>query len=319
MKVWLGVIGRACIEFVLILILVSFAAGAAIFIASPSGGSTGVYKSAIRAVLDLGPLAAILALFLAFFSFELRIQSRLAGWLGLLVLGALFLSFGIGLRRIPVLHEAAYSLSESSSDSLHLLPSGLALHRDRIGLLVDSFKGEEAIDAVAVDFDSDYPRLAYSPRAPVDPQTGTIDIQGRTYRATISAPRPVSLVPEASIFSGSWVWDRLASMDGKPLLLALAASGGFLLLALGFRFLCRISGWPLANALFAAAGLAGLVVLDATLSGGPVFDGIESLARRIGLPLHGSLLLAGLEGALGLVLGLVDLAGARRGRRRRRE
>ena len=38
MKVWLGVIGRACIEFIIILLFVSFATGASMFSACPPAG-----------------------------------------------------------------------------------------------------------------------------------------------------------------------------------------------------------------------------------------------------------------------------------------
>ncbi len=96
MKVWLGVIGRACLEFAIILILISFAAGASLSIGAPAGDFGAMYRNAAKAALDLVPLAAVFTLFLAFFSFELRIKSRAAGWLGLFLLGAILLSFGLG-------------------------------------------------------------------------------------------------------------------------------------------------------------------------------------------------------------------------------
>jgi hypothetical protein len=195
---------------------------------------------------------------------------------------------------------------------------GSTLQKGRLALWVRSFEGSEAIDAVAVDFGSDYPRLAYAPRASVDPSTGDAEIQGRTYRAALPEARPFDLVPEASFYSGSWIWDRLAAMDGEPILRALAAAGGFLLLAIGFRFLCRITGWPLANALLAAAGLTGLVALDAALSGGAALGFVEGLAKLAGIPLKGTFLLACAEGLIGLVLGAAELATSP-GRRRRRD
>jgi len=315
MKVWLGVIGRACIEFSIILVLVSFSAGAAAFVSVPSGGMSAIYRTVAQAALDLVPLAAVLTLFFAFFSFETRVKSRAAGWLGLLCLGALLLSMGLGIRRLPLFRvEVANSSSEAVQ--ARLIPAGTAAQRGRVAIWVGSYEDGEAVDAIAVDFGSDYPRLAYAPRASVDSATGEMEIQGRTYKPIMPEAGPMVLVPEASLFSGAWIWDRLSSMDEDPFGEAFAAAAGFLLLAIGFRFLCRITGWPLANALLAAAGLGGLVALDAALSGGALFGAIESLAARFGFPLGGPLLLASVEGLLGLVLCAADLAAAPRGKRR---
>ena len=71
MKIWLGIIGRALIEFVIILALVSIAAGMAQSLGLPSGGMRFIYISAASAALSLSPLAALITLFLAFFAFAL--------------------------------------------------------------------------------------------------------------------------------------------------------------------------------------------------------------------------------------------------------
>jgi hypothetical protein len=316
MKSWLGVIGRACLEFAIILILISFAAGASASIALSSGGS--FYKDAAEAALGLAPLAALITLFLAFFSFELRIRSRAAGWLGLLFLGAMLLSLGIGLRRSPTIQDLVSS-PRATGSVFRLMPPGVTVQQRRVALWIGSYEGAEAADAVAVDFGSDYPRLAYASRAPLDPSSGGLEIQGRSYKAALPAEGAVTLVPEASLFFGSWIWDRLASMDDSPILPAFAVAGGFLLLAIGFRFLCRISSWPLANVFLAAAGLAGLAILDAVLSGPSPLGFIDSLARRAGLALPDPLLLACVEGVLGLALGAIDIAAGPKARRRLHE
>jgi hypothetical protein len=305
-------------EFIIILLFVSFATGAAMFVSLPSSGLLGIFRSALESALRLLPLAVVLTLFLAFFSFELRVQHRAAAWLGLFLLGSLLLGFGIGLRRVPLLREPQIlsSAGLEGSGSAQFIPPETVLRNGRASLWVGSFEQGEALDAVAVDFGSDYPRLAYVPRVVIDPSTGEADIQGRMYRAVQVRPKPLALVPEASVFSGAWIWDRLSSMDREPLLVVFATAGGFLLLCLGFRFLCRITHWPLANALLAAAGLAALLVADAALSGRPVLETIASLSLRFGLPLQGPLLLAAIEGFLGLALGAVDLATASRGSRR---
>jgi hypothetical protein len=315
MKIWLGVIGRACVEFAIILVLISFVTGAAISVVEASDGIRVILKSAASSALLLVPLAAIITLFLAFFSFEIRVKSRLMGWIGLLFIGAILFSFGIGARKIPLLHEMLMVPAGGASKEQRLIPMGTAMQQGRVALWIGSFEGGEAHDAVAVDFGSDYPRLTYSPRAGID-SSGNVDIQGRTYLAALPAVRSPALVPEASIFAGFWIWDRLAAMGDDPLPLVLATAGGFLLLVIGFRFLCRITLWPFANALLAAAGLVGLVALDAFLSGSVFLGTIESLSHRFGLPIHGPLIFAGIEGFVGLALGAADLAAAPRGRMR---
>jgi hypothetical protein len=314
MKSWLGVIGRACLEFLLILALISLAAGASLFLAQESSGFNLFFADAGRAALNLAPLAVVFTLFLAFFSFELRVKSRAAGWLGLLCLGALLMSFGLGLRRLSLVQGSASPSSGQAQPSIPL-PAGVAVQEGRVALWIGGYKGGEAVNAIAVDFGSDYPRLAYAPTAPVDRKTGSLEIQGRSYPGVEPSPAPIALVPEAGVFAGSWIWDRLAALDDRPIHLAFAVAGGFLFLGIGFRFLCRITGWPLANALVAAAGLAALVVLDAYLSGPEASGAIAELAKRVGLSLPGALELAALEGIAGLILGVIDVAGSRRSRR----
>jgi hypothetical protein len=314
MKSWLGVVGRACLEFVILVILLSFAAGASTSVALPADGLRPVYIYAAYAVLGTTPLAALLTLFLAFFSFDLRLRSRITGWLGLFCLGALLFSFGIGLRRVPMIREAA-TPPKAAKAAVRLIPPAAAMQLRRTAVWIGSYEAGEAVDAVAVDFGSDYPRLAYAPRAQLSSKTGEVEIQGRNYSAVLPEPRRISLVPESSLFAGSWIWDRLSSMDEAPAYMAFAVAGGFLLLAIGFRFLCRITGWPLANVFLAAAGLAGLAIADALLSGPASLAFLGAMAKRSGLSLAGPLLLACVEGGTGLLLGLIDaVAGSRGGK-----
>ena len=58
------------------------------------------------------------------------------------------------------------------------------------------------------------------------------------------------------------------------------------------------------------------MVIDATLSGKALLGTIESLTGRMGFPLHGLLLIAGIEGFIGLVMTAIDLAAAPKARRR---
>ena len=319
MKVWLGVIGRACLEFAIILVFISFTAGVSSSLNSSFWNFGAIDKSAAKAALDLVPLAAVFTVFLAFFSFELRVKNRAAGWLGLFLLGAVLLSFGIEIRRLPLVRDALTGPSTMTAKVTGLIPAGTTVQHGSLALWIGSYAGSEARDAVAVDFDSDYPRLSYAPFASIDPSMGDVDIQGRTYRAALPKVPPIALVPEVSLFSGSWIWDRLDSMDHAPLFSVFSVAGGFLLLAIGFRFLCRLSGWPLANAFLAVAGLAGLLSLDAALSGEAVRGTIEGLAKRMDLVLSGPMLLACVEGAIGLALGAAELAAYPRKRRRSNE
>jgi hypothetical protein len=319
MKSWLGVIGRACLEFFLIVVLISFVAGASNSLSATSGGFSILTSSAARAALDLVPLAVILTLFLAFFSFELRVKSRAAGWFGLVVLGAVLASGGIGLRRLPPVRDFLQASSASANAEAKLIEPGTAVQSGRVALWIGSYDGAEAVDAVAADFGSDYPRLAYAQRAPLDRVSGLVELQGKGYSAVVQPPRAFSLAPEAAFFSGSWIWERIAALDRDSLYLALGAAGGFLLLAVGFRFLCRITGWPLANALVGATGLAGLAILDAWLAGGSVSGQLSSFLTGLGLRLPLPLQIGCVEGALGLLLGAADLATTATKRRRRDE
>jgi len=190
MKVWLGVIGRAFIEFIIILALISFAAGAAMFVGLPTGGIRAIYSNAASAALKLIPLSASLTLFLAFFSFELRLRNRAIGWLGLVILGLLLFSCGLGMRRVPAFREAAALRSDQAEGPVRLIPAALAQQQGRVALWIGGFEGGEASDSVAVDFGTDYPRLAYSPRAEIDQATGEMDIQGRSYRAALPPGHP---------------------------------------------------------------------------------------------------------------------------------
>ncbi len=311
MRTWLGVIGRACIEFLLILLLLSVSVGAMLSL------DTGIQNLAAYssiAALDLIPLAAALTLFLAFFSFEHRIRSRLAGWLGLAILGGALMFSGIILRRMEFIKQSLPTPLAISQSPLPN-PPGISSTKSNIILWYKDFSGGDLIDAVAVDFGTDYPRMAYSSRSFFDPDSGLVEIAGRVYDAARPLPAPIRLVPEASAFAGAWIWDRLAAMEGEPLAHVLAAAGGFILLLLGLRFLCRVTGWPLANAVLAAAGFVGIVVLDAVLAGGAAQKAISGIARELGLALPPVLLLAGLEGGAGLALALADLvASPRRGR-----
>jgi hypothetical protein len=309
MKSWLGVIGRACLEFAIILILVSFAAGASTSVDASSGETALLFRNTARAALDLIPLAAVITIFLAFFAFEQRIRSRAAGWIGLLCLGVFLLGFGFGIRQVPVIRDAL-AVPSIQAQRTSFIPAGVAAQRDRVALYIGAYKGGEAVDAVAVDFASDYPRLTYSSLASLDSTAGSVEIQGKEYAAVMAPGKQLHLVPEASFFEGSWIWDRLAAMDGEPWDFTFAMIGGFVLLAIGFRFLCRLTRWPLANALLAAAGLAGLVALDAFLSGPGVLGFVESIANRSGISLPRPLLLASIEGALGLIFGVIDLTTA---------
>jgi hypothetical protein len=104
-------------------------------------------------------------------------------------------------------------------------------------------------------------------------------------------------------------------MDDEPFLMICAVAGGFLCFCVGFRFLCRISGWPLANAILSVAGLGGFLALDAALAGSALQRVLDSTAMRLGLVLPKALLLACFEGCLGLILGVADIASARKRRR----
>jgi len=213
-----------------------------------------------------------------------------------------------------LLRELA-STPERTKQELRLQTAKTMNQRGSTVLWIGSYEGSDVADAADIDFGSDYPRLVYAPRAPLDTSSGSVDIQGRTCSAALPEAKPLALLPEASVYAGSWFWDRLAAMDGVPSPFVFAAIVGFILLAVGCRFLCRITLWPLANAIIAAAALVALVALDAMLSGPDTLGFIAGIAGRSGLVLPENLLLAALEALLGLAMSALDLAIAPKRRR----
>ena len=84
-------------------------------------------------------------------------------------------------------------------------------------------------------------------------------------------------------------------MDDASLLPRLRRCGGFLLLAIGFRFLCRITGWPLANALLAARPCGPGCSRRLLFPEAPFWRGWKPWPGDLASALR-SLLLAGVEG-----------------------
>ena len=204
--------------------------------------------------------------------------------------------FGIGLRRVALIREPSIPASTSleAGGAAQLIPPETVLRNGRAALWVGSFERGEALDAVAVDFGSDYPRLPTFPRVGIDPTTGEADIQGRMYLAVQVPPKPLALVPEASDFLGGMVLGSVG-LDGR---------GAF---ARGFRDCGGLSSSSASAFVSSAAsptgpwptlcspppGLAALLIADAPLfREGPSSRRLDALTLRFGLPLQGPLLLA---------------------------
>jgi len=315
MKVWFGVIGRACLEFLVILCFISIVAGASASLAAETTTGRALFREACAAMPAMLPPVASAALFLSFFSFERRVRSRILGWVGTLLIGILLFGGGIAFRHLPILQRVAQPTHASASRPLQAAGRGIK-HGDSL-LWYRSVEGSDVTDAVAADFGSPYPRLVYERSAPL--RDGSVDVGGRLYTATMPPSDSTALLPEASYYGGAWIWERLAAPDGSRLFLAAIASAGFLVLAAGFRFLARITRWPLANAFFAFAGFMGLFLLDASLASptavailvsfaGPLADTAAGWVGAAGPAASAAILVAAVEGLVGLVLAAVDLA-----------
>lgn len=319
MKSWFGVMGRSLLEFILVLASMAGIAGISANLASPAPGLASLVPAALASIPRLFPAAVAVLLFLAIYSFEHRVRSRLLGWAGLILLGVALCSSGLALRRLPFLRDAIAGLVQPPPPaSPEFQAPGLGAERGGLLVWYRSAEGDIARDAVAVDYRSAFPRLRYSASAPLDPRTGSMEIGGLSLPATKPTPAAPPLLPELSLFQGSWVWDRLEAIDALSWPAALAVVAGFALLAGGFRFAARLTRWPLANALFGVAALIGFLVLDASLWS-PAFAGAAAgLASGIGLGgLAPAYPLAGLEALAGLVLAGLDLALKPKGREAR--
>jgi hypothetical protein len=314
MKAWFGVLGRSCLEFLIVLVVAAFIAGASASLGAQAASFATLLFFSRKALLGLIPVAATLTVFLSMFSFERRVKSRLSAWLGALLLGALLFSVGMAARRFPLLRDLAEPKGRAAA-SAGLQAPGLGTDREGLVLWYRSAEGTRAEDAVAVDFRAPSPRLVYAASSPLDAARGEILIGGKAYGATAPRQALAPLLPEAELFAGFWLWDRFAGLDGSPLIAAAAACAGFILLVSGFRFLVRLTRWPLANAFFAIAGFLGLLVLDAFLASPAVTAVGASLAGRAGLAsVSPALFLGAIEAAAGFVFGAAELALAPRER-----
>jgi hypothetical protein len=310
MKPWFGVLGRACLECLILLVFVSLVAGASTSLAAETTTVRDLMCHALWAARGFLPVVAVATIFLSFFAFERRLRSRLLGWFGALVLGAFLFSGGIALRRLPIVDRLAPDVAPAARP---LQAAGEGVKRLSVLLWYRSAGSADLEDVVVADFGAPFPRVAYARRAPL--RGGAVELGGKLFDAGM--PRPVAddLLPETRFFAGSWIWERLAGMDGSPLFLTAVISAGFILLAAGFRFIARLTRWPLANAFFALAGFVGLLVLDAALASPTASSFIASLAGplagRVGLAgqfATPAFLIAIAEGLVGILLAAADLA-----------
>ncbi|MDA8425649.1 MAG: hypothetical protein M0Z80_05885 [Treponema sp.] len=307
MKTWLGTLSRACIEFLLALLLVGGAGALDASLRTEAPRIVATFREGVSSMLLYMPLAGLMTLFLSFFTVESRVPNRGLGWLALIVVALLPLTASVGLGRFPLVEELRQSTRpRQAAAAAAPLRADMALERGPLVVWIGAWKGDTAIDAVGADFSSSQPRLVYAPSAPFDPSRGVIFIGSRAFPAALSPARPIELLPEAGALNPWWIWDRLADPSGASPLQALAAALGFGLLAASLRFLARLSSWTLANAFLAAAGLLGVLVLDAFLAGPEAGSLAAPLLGRLGLHLSPPLFMAGAEAALGILIGLVD-------------
>jgi hypothetical protein len=315
MKSWLGTLSRACIEFLLALLLVGGAEALDTSLRMATPQTVATFREAVSAMLVYMPLAGLIALFLSFFTVESRVASRALGWSALILVAVLPLVASVALERFPLAQEIRQAVRPKPAMPKPL-PAGMSLERGPLMLWIGAWQGNTALDAVGADFSSPQPRLFYSPRAPFDPARGVVYIEDRAFPAALNPPQPIELMPEAGSLSPWWIWDRLANSDGLSPLQAVAMAIGFGFLAAGLRFLARLTSWSLANAFLAAAGLLGILILDALLATPEAVNFVSPLLRRARLALPYPLLVATFEAFLGLLAGLIDLLSPSDRRRR---
>jgi hypothetical protein len=299
MKTWLGAAGRLCADCLLVLILLVLAA---------LGGKPGslspafILEKAAQAALGLLPLAAAASVFLGLFTFESHLgrKYRLVSWLSVLVLGFGILVGGSALRRLDL------GLGFAPSPETSLPASGVILDRGDEGLWASSFDQGGATRVLGFRAGAGLLEgIVYAPRAEHGKKDQELSLAGRAW----------SLAPPAEVHkNGRMKMDlgildaRTSAIDGLPFPLALAALGGFALLAAGLAGLSQLPRWPLVGFFFAIGGFLGLLVLDSALGGPETGYLLASLGPRLGLgSVPQALLVAGIEAFLGLVLGALTL------------
>jgi len=310
MKAWFGAIGRAALDFLILLVLAS---GAAVLSSAPPGlGLSVLPLAALREALRFFPLAAAAAIGLGFLPFERLVPSRVVTTLSLVLFGFGLLAGGLALRR--------QDFPEAAKAARGAPPAGVAVESGANLLYVGSYEGGSgrlvARGAVAYEAASPvYPRLAFEERAAYDTEDRSVIVEGAAYPAFPHDAAPGPLLPSLPALSGKGLDSRLKELDGLGFPLALAAAGGFALLVAGLSGAARFARWPLAGLFVAGAGIALALLADALLFLPSVAGLLGDLAGAMGLgSLDPPILAALLEGSLGLVACLVCLF-APRGRR----
>jgi hypothetical protein len=308
MKFWPGAIGRICVECGLIFLLVVLFQGASFAIARPTPSPIEIAYAAIAAGIRYLPLAVLIALFLAFFPVEANVPSRGIGWIGLVLIGLAFMTASLALQIVPFPEEAA----KTGSPGI-IMPGipGVIQENGNTRLWYRKADASAITDLVVMDFDHSSPGLIHAPTAVFDPVRGEFQAEGRSWPRAVAVRDLPSLVPSSILFDGSWIWQRFETLLRFSIARTLAAATAFILFAVGFRFVARLTGWPLANAFLAALGLLALLLADAALSS-PVIEVLASPLRGF-VPFE--YLIAAVEAFIGLAMGIIDLIGSPRTRR----
>ncbi len=314
MKHWLDVVGRALIEFLLILVLIALVGGLGASLGPGPKDASAILRDSARAAIGYMPLALAASLFLSMFSFDRRLANRAAGWLGLLTIGILLFAAYFGVLRLIAGGPLAL---EGQGPAFGARPpaTGISIERGKRLLWVGSLEGGTAGGAlshdvvarnvVAADFSAAFPRLAFAQEASYDPLAGIIRLAGADWQVFPEHSTMGPLIPELSQLPQSRIWDRLRVLDRSSIPQALAAAGGFLLFLIGFRFLARLSRWPLASAFLAAAGFVGAIMADSYLGSPGAERLVHGFAGGGALPFVW--LVAAFEGGMGLLMSAVDL------------
>ncbi|HET7839475.1 MAG TPA: hypothetical protein VFL04_06915, partial [Rectinemataceae bacterium] len=167
MKLWLDTVGRALIEFILIIALVALMGGLDSSVGPGQRDGRSVLLGSARSAIAYMPLAVAATIFLSMFAFERRVSSRAAGWLGLLTIGCLLFAAYFGLLGLSAGGSLARAAGDQAKRTQVQAPqAGLAAERGLSLLWAQDFGPGQAQAVVAADFARPYPRLRYAGTAP---------------------------------------------------------------------------------------------------------------------------------------------------------
>lgn len=283
MKRWLGAFGQFFADFILFFILII---AIAITGSLPKGaGLADILVTALAQGLRLFPIAIIAALAFGFHAFLISGSHRIVAWLSIILLGFCCMAGGMYLRRIAPLTQETPRPATAAV--------GRIMEEPESSTYISALEGNKARGLVR-----------FTPGAKGAPR---LQIQEHgSYSSSRQGAASASSDLDKTARQGIALLDkRLGEVDRLSLPGAALVVLGFIILAAGFISLSVLPRWPLVGFFFALAGFFALFGLDAALDTPILSDLINLTSSRFGgRSMNATWLNAGIEGGLGLVLGL---------------